>query len=103
MSGLKIVAIVLIVAGIAGLVYGKFTYTKATHEAKIGSLDLSIKEKQTVNIPMWAGIAAIAAGALLLFVVYIVGLEQGATAILGWTAVHEWVHDSRHLLGFPCH
>jgi hypothetical protein len=68
LSPLKIVAILLIVAGIAGLVYGKFTYTKATHEAKLGPLDLSIKEKQTVNIPLWAGIAAIVAGGLLLVV-----------------------------------
>ena len=65
---IKIVAIVLIVAGIAGLVYGKFTYTKATHEAKVGPLDFSLKEKQTVNVPIWAGIAAIAAGLLLLVV-----------------------------------
>ncbi|HYM59749.1 MAG TPA: hypothetical protein VEZ11_02525 [Thermoanaerobaculia bacterium] len=68
MSGLKIVAIVLIVAGIAGLVYGKFTYTSATHEAKLGPLDFSVKEKRTVNIPLWAGIVAIAAGLLLLVV-----------------------------------
>ena len=68
MSALKIVAIVLIVAGIAGLVYGKFTYTKATHEAKIGPIDFSLKEKKTVNVPMWAGIGAIAAGLLLLVV-----------------------------------
>lgn len=68
MSALKIVAIVLIVAGIAGIVYGKFTYTKATHEAKLGPIDLSVKEKQTVNIPLWAGIAAIVAGGLLLAV-----------------------------------
>lgn len=68
MSALKIVAIVLIVAGIAGLAYGKFTYTKATHEAKLGPIDFSVKEKETVNIPLWAGIAAIGAGALLLVV-----------------------------------
>jgi hypothetical protein len=67
-SAAKLVAIVLIVAGIAGLMYGKFTYTKATHEAKLGPLDLSVKEKQTVNIPLWAGIVAIVAGALLLVV-----------------------------------
>jgi len=67
-SALKIVAIVLIVAGIAGIVYGKFTYTKATHEAKLGPIDLSVKEKQTVNIPLWAGVAAIVAGGLLLAV-----------------------------------
>ena len=68
MSALKIVAILLIVAGIAGLVYGKFSYTKATHEAKLGPIDFSVKEKQTVNVPMWAGIAAVVAGAVLLAV-----------------------------------
>ncbi len=68
MSAVKIIAIILIVAGIAGLMYGKFTYTKATHEAKLGPIDFSVKEKQTVNIPLWAGIAAIVAGALLLVV-----------------------------------
>jgi hypothetical protein len=68
LSVLKIVAIVLIVAGVAGLLYGKFTYTQATHEAKLGPLDLSVKEKKTVNIPLWAGVAAIVAGGLLLVV-----------------------------------
>jgi len=64
-SALKIVAILLIVAGIAGLVYGKLTYTKSTHEAKIGSLDLSLKEKSTVDVPLWISIAAIVAGGIL--------------------------------------
>jgi hypothetical protein len=68
LNALKIVAILLIVAGIAGLLYGKFTYTQATHEAKLGPLDLSVKEKRTVNIPLWAGVAAIVAGGLLLVV-----------------------------------
>lgn len=68
MSALKIVAILLIVAGIAGLVYGKFTYTKATHEAKLGPIELAVKEKKTVNVPMWTGVAAIVAGVLLLAV-----------------------------------
>jgi hypothetical protein len=68
MSGVKILAIILIVAGVAGLVYGKFTYTKATHEAKLGPLDLSVKEKETVNVPMWAGIGVIVVGSMLLFV-----------------------------------
>jgi len=67
-SALKIVAILLIAAGIAGLVYGKFTYTHATHEAKLGPMDLSVKEKRTVNIPLWAGVAAIVAGGVLLVV-----------------------------------
>jgi len=66
MSTIKIVAIALIVAGILGVMYGKFSYTKETHDAKLGALELSFKEKQTVNIPAWAGVAAIAAGAVLL-------------------------------------
>lgn len=68
MSALKIIAILLIVAGIAGLVYGQFTYTKATHEAKLGPIELQVKEKKTVDIPLWTGLAAIAAGVLLLIV-----------------------------------
>jgi uncharacterized membrane protein len=68
MSPLKLIAIVLIVAGIIGLVYGNFSYTKTTHEAKVGPFDLSIKEKKTVNVPLWAGIAAIAAGLVLLVI-----------------------------------
>jgi hypothetical protein len=68
MSAIKIVAILLIVAGIAGLLYGKFTYTKDTHEAKLGPLELSVKDKETVNVPAWAGVGAIVVGgALLLF------------------------------------
>jgi uncharacterized membrane protein YidH (DUF202 family) len=68
MSGNKILAIVLIVVGLLGVMYGKFSYTKETHDAKLGSLELSVKEKQTVNIPAWAGVAAIVAGAALLLV-----------------------------------
>lgn len=66
MSTIKIVAIALIVAGILGVMYGKFSYTKETHDAKLGPIELSVKEKQTVNVPAWAGVAAIAAGAVLL-------------------------------------
>ncbi len=68
MSAMKIVAIVLILAGILGVVYGKFSYTKETHDAKLGPLELSIKEKQTVNVPAWAGVGAIVAGGILFFV-----------------------------------
>jgi hypothetical protein len=66
MSGIRIVAIALIVAGILGVMYGKFSYTKETHDAKLGPLELSVKEKQTVNVPAWAGVGAIAIGAILL-------------------------------------
>ena len=66
MGTVKIAAIVLIVAGVLGLVYGSFSYTKETHEAKLGSLQLSVKDKETVNVPVWAGVGAIAIGGLLL-------------------------------------
>jgi TRAP-type C4-dicarboxylate transport system permease small subunit len=68
MKPLKIVAIVLIAAGIIGLLYGGFTYTKETHETKIGPFELSVKDKETVNIPVWAGVASIVLGGVLLFV-----------------------------------
>ena len=68
MSALKIVAIVLILAGILGLVYGGITYTKTTHEAKVGPLELSVKDRETVNVPVWAGVTAIVVGAGLLLV-----------------------------------
>ena len=67
MNILKIVAILLIVGGIVGLVYGGITYTKTTHDAKIGPIELSVKDKETVNIPVWAGVAAIVTGGVLLF------------------------------------
>jgi len=66
MNAVKIAAIVLIVAGVLGLVYGSFTYTKDTHEAKLGPIELSIKDKETVNIPIWAGVGAIVIGGVLL-------------------------------------
>ncbi|WP_296893251.1 hypothetical protein [Thiobacillus sp.] len=68
MNAVKILAIALIVAGGLGLLYGEFTYTKDTHEAKLGPIELSIKDKETVNIPIWAGVGAIAVGVVLLFV-----------------------------------
>ncbi len=68
MDAQKLAAIVLIVAGALGLAYGGFSYTKETHEANLGPLHLSVAEKQRVNIPIWAGLAAIVAGGLLLVV-----------------------------------
>jgi hypothetical protein len=65
-NAMKLLGIVLLVGGILGLVYGGFTYTKETHEAKIGPITLSVKDKETVNVPIWAGIGAIAIGGLLL-------------------------------------
>jgi hypothetical protein len=62
MDASRIAALALILAGVLGLVYGNFSYTKETHEAKIGGLELSVKDKQSVNIPVWAGVAAIVIG-----------------------------------------
>ncbi len=68
MNAAKIVGIVLIVAGLLGLAFGSFSFTKETHEAKIGPLELQVKDKETVNIPAWAGVGAIVIGAVLLLV-----------------------------------
>lgn len=68
MNSVKMFAIALIVAGSLGLIYGGFTYTKDTQQAQIGPLELTVKDKQTVNIPIWAGVVAIAVGGVLLFV-----------------------------------
>lgn len=67
MDAAKMLAIVLIVAGGLGLAYGGFSYTKKTHEAKLGPIELSVKETEDVNIPVWVGVGALAAGMILLF------------------------------------
>ncbi len=67
MNAMRVLALVLIIGGAVGLAYGSFSYTKENHEAKIGPIDLTVKEKQTVNVPVWAGVGAIVLGGLLLF------------------------------------
>ena len=66
MSRTRIFAIVLIAAGVLALLYGGFTYTKESHDLKIGSLEVSVKDKETVNVPTWCGVGAIAVGTILL-------------------------------------
>jgi len=68
MNMVKMVGILLIVAGVLGVVFSTFSFTKETHQAKLGPIELSVKEKQTVNIPVWASVAAIVVGGLLLVV-----------------------------------
>ena len=68
MNSLKGLAIALLVAGALALVYGGFTYTKKTHKTEIGPISFAVKEKETVNVPVWAGVAAVVAGGVLLFV-----------------------------------
>jgi hypothetical protein len=68
MDTIKMLAIALIVAGGLGLLYGGFTYTKDTHQTKLGPIVLSVTEKESVNIPVWLGVGSLAAGVMLLFV-----------------------------------
>jgi TRAP-type C4-dicarboxylate transport system permease small subunit len=67
MGAVKIAAIVLIVAGALGLVYRTFTYTSETHTAKLGALELTVKDRETIDVPVWLGAGALAVGGLLLF------------------------------------
>lgn len=66
MNALRTLGLVLIVAGALALLYGGFSYTRQTHGAKLGPIELSVTERETVNIPVWAGIGAIALGAVVL-------------------------------------
>ncbi|WP_372876318.1 hypothetical protein [Pseudomonas sp.] len=66
MNSIRLTAIALVVVGTLALIYGGFSYTKDSTAVKLGPLELSVKEKERVNVPMWAGIAAIVAGGLML-------------------------------------
>ena len=68
MSVTKIIGIILIVAGTLELVYGSFSYTKEKHDVKLGSLQFSVSEKESVNVPVWAGAGAIGIGVILLLI-----------------------------------
>jgi TRAP-type C4-dicarboxylate transport system permease small subunit len=68
MAPIRLAALVLLVAGALALAYGGFTYTKETHDAKIGPIEFSVSDRERVNIPMWLGVAAMVGGGLLLLV-----------------------------------
>jgi drug/metabolite transporter (DMT)-like permease len=68
MSAVKIASLALIVAGILAVVYGGFSYTRETHEAKIGPIEFSVQDRERVNVPLWAGVGAIVVGGGLLLV-----------------------------------
>ncbi|WP_409525322.1 hypothetical protein [Nitrincola sp. MINF-07-Sa-05] len=68
MNAIKAAGLILIVLGVAGLAYGSFSFTKETHEANIGPISLSVEEKETINVPVWAGIGSIAVGTFMLLV-----------------------------------
>ena len=66
MDRLRLVALALIVAGVLGLVFTRFTYTKETHGFQVGSLEVAVKDKETISIPMWLSVGALAVGTGLL-------------------------------------
>ena len=66
MGATRIAAILLVIAGALALAYGGFTYTKQSTAVSLGPIELNVKEKKTVNIPVWAGLAAVVIGGILL-------------------------------------
>ncbi|HLX24812.1 MAG TPA: hypothetical protein VKR38_15805 [Usitatibacter sp.] len=65
---MKIVGIILLAGGLIALATGGFSYTKETHKADIGPVHIAVEDKQDVNVPLWAGIAAVVAGVALLVI-----------------------------------
>jgi len=68
MNIIRVIGVLLIVAGAAGLAYGQFSYTKETHKADLGPIQLEVKDRETVNVPTWAGLGAVGLGTILLVV-----------------------------------
>lgn len=66
MNAVRLIGVLLIVAGVVGLIYQQFSFTKETTQAKIGPLELTLKEKETVNVPLWASLGAIGVGVVML-------------------------------------
>ncbi|MBW6494114.1 MAG: hypothetical protein K0B16_06095 [Burkholderiaceae bacterium] len=66
MNATKLLAIALIVGGLLGLAYGGFSYTRERQVVDVGPIHLKVDEQERVNIPLWAGLGAIAGGLLLL-------------------------------------
>jgi hypothetical protein len=66
MKGTQLLGAVLLALGILALAYGGFTYTKDTDTAKIGPIEIQVKDKERVKVPVWAGVAAAVAGGILL-------------------------------------
>jgi hypothetical protein len=66
MSGSKLVGAVLLALGILALAYGGFTYTKDTDKVDVGPIHFEVKDKETVNVPLWAGVGVAIVGGILL-------------------------------------
>jgi uncharacterized membrane protein YidH (DUF202 family) len=61
-----IIGLILVVGGILAIVMGGFTYTEDEHSADLGPIELSVEEKETVNIPLWMGVAGVVLGVVVL-------------------------------------
>jgi len=68
MKIVRVLGILLIIAGALGLAYGQFSYTRETHEADLGPIQFEVRDKETVNVPTWAGLGAVGLGIILLLV-----------------------------------
>ena len=66
MKGTRLLGAVLLALGILSLAYGGFSYTKQTEKVSLGPIHIEVKEKETVNIPLWAGVGAAIVGGILL-------------------------------------
>lgn len=66
MNPTKLIGMVLIVVGALGLIYGGFSYTRDSTAVKIGPMEVTVQEKKSINIPLWAGIGALVVGVVLL-------------------------------------
>ncbi|MCS3904126.1 drug/metabolite transporter (DMT)-like permease [Methylohalomonas lacus] len=68
MNILRVIGVLLIIAGAVGLAYGQFSYTEETHNADLGPIEFQVEDKETINVPTWAGLGAVGLGVILLVV-----------------------------------
>lgn len=68
MTSVRLFAFLLVLAGALALAYGGFSYTKDTTAVKMGPMELTVKEKETITVPVWAGFGLVVIGGILLLV-----------------------------------
>ena len=66
MKGTKLLGALLLALGILALAYGGFTYTKKTDKVDLGPIHIAVKDKERVNVPLWAGVGVAIVGGFLL-------------------------------------
>ncbi len=91
MNGRQLLGLLLIVGGILGLIFGGFSYTEEKHAVDLGPVELQVEEKERVNIPLWAGVLAVGAGAALL-------LAGHARSVSAW----HWARRRAPSSGWRC-